>query len=292
MPGDNFISTRQTKTQIVIRSCATYYYKEPLWVIDGVLTNPKNLSVFDPSEIEQISILKSQEALNLFGPNAENGIIIITTKKAFSRKFKIKDANDRIGIGFATVTAFSLDKADSICFAADQFGVFETQLLKSVRYKLKVSCVGYQSKEILLNDVLRNRYEIYLDKEVLPLKEIIVNGEIYSRRISCGAIFSIIKMNNGCPVQPTINNELRIFPNPVSKPSSVNIDISGLDQQKIAIQMVNASGQLVFSSQLVVSEKNKILIIPINSNFSSGVYFIQIISEQKKIVKSSRLVIQ
>lgn len=73
---------------------------EPLWVLDGmILSSPVNVSVEDlrdidyvnllgnaisglnPEDIDQIDILKDASATAIYGPQASNGVIVITTKK-------------------------------------------------------------------------------------------------------------------------------------------------------------------------------------------------------------------
>lgn len=72
----------------------------PLWVLDGViLTDPVNvdpqqindldfvnllgnaISGLNPDDIEQIDVLKDASATAIYGPQASNGVIVITTKK-------------------------------------------------------------------------------------------------------------------------------------------------------------------------------------------------------------------
>ena len=74
--------------------------QEPLWVLDGViLTDPVNvdptqindldfvnllgnaISGLNPDDIEKIDVLKDASATAIYGPQASNGVIVITTKK-------------------------------------------------------------------------------------------------------------------------------------------------------------------------------------------------------------------
>jgi TonB-dependent SusC/RagA subfamily outer membrane receptor len=68
----------------------------PIWVVDGVRFNSSsfgaagaggsqvsgtNLSGLDPDEIEDIEIVKGPSAATLYGTDASNGVIVVTTKK-------------------------------------------------------------------------------------------------------------------------------------------------------------------------------------------------------------------
>lgn len=61
----------------------------PLYVIDGVIIPPSNdpgngsnpLNTINPSEIEQIDVLKDASATAIYGTQATNGVVVITTKR-------------------------------------------------------------------------------------------------------------------------------------------------------------------------------------------------------------------
>ncbi|KAF2515017.1 TonB-dependent receptor [Flavobacterium zhairuonense] len=64
---------------VSIRGLATMGNSTPLYVIDGVLTG--NLSGLNPSDIENISVLKDASTTALYGSKAYNGVVMVTTKK-------------------------------------------------------------------------------------------------------------------------------------------------------------------------------------------------------------------
>ncbi|RYD94800.1 MAG: SusC/RagA family TonB-linked outer membrane protein, partial [Sphingobacteriales bacterium] len=53
----------------------------PLLLIDGVPSQLSYLSTLNPNDIESSSILKGASAAAIYGPDARNGVIVITTKK-------------------------------------------------------------------------------------------------------------------------------------------------------------------------------------------------------------------
>ena len=70
---------------------------DPLIVIDGVpLANdgiagsPNPLSLINPNDIENMTILKDASATAIYGSRASNGVIIITTKKGKTDAFKVE----------------------------------------------------------------------------------------------------------------------------------------------------------------------------------------------------------
>jgi TonB-linked SusC/RagA family outer membrane protein len=53
----------------------------PLLVIDGVPMDLNFLSSINPNDIDDVSVLKGSSSAALYGPDARNGVILVTTKK-------------------------------------------------------------------------------------------------------------------------------------------------------------------------------------------------------------------
>ena len=63
---------------IEIRGVGSLSNNSPLWVIDGMITDPG--VDFNPADAESIQILKDASAAAIYGSRAANGVIIVTTK--------------------------------------------------------------------------------------------------------------------------------------------------------------------------------------------------------------------
>jgi len=66
---------------IRIRGIGSVNDNSPLFVIDGVSTKDQDMSSIDPNDIESIQILKDASSASIYGAQAANGVVIITTKK-------------------------------------------------------------------------------------------------------------------------------------------------------------------------------------------------------------------
>lgn len=55
---------------------------DPLLVLNGKVIEGSSIYDMDPATIESVSVLKSQAAVSLYGPRGENGVVIVTTKRA------------------------------------------------------------------------------------------------------------------------------------------------------------------------------------------------------------------
>ena len=103
--GVNISSTAggpASSTRVIIRGNASLGgNNQPLYVVDGIPLDNSNLgsagmwggkdlgdgiSSINPDDIETISVLKGPSATALYGTRAQNGVILITTKKGRARK--------------------------------------------------------------------------------------------------------------------------------------------------------------------------------------------------------------
>lgn len=111
---ENTSGTFGTKSKIRIRGNSSISgNQEPLWVIDGVVlddpvnVNPNQLysgdaatmlssaiSGINPDDIEDIQILKDASATAMYGTQAVNGVIVVTTKKGRVGKTSVSYKNN------------------------------------------------------------------------------------------------------------------------------------------------------------------------------------------------------
>ena len=68
-------------TMVRIRGINSINDNGPLYVIDGVSTRDQDLSSINPNDIESMQVLKDASSAAIYGAQAANGVILITTKK-------------------------------------------------------------------------------------------------------------------------------------------------------------------------------------------------------------------
>lgn len=87
MPGVTAIqSTGKPGEQtgsITIRGKNSVNAASPLVIVDGV---PGSMNTIDPSDIESLNVLKDASSAAIYGVQAANGVILITTKKGKKEK--------------------------------------------------------------------------------------------------------------------------------------------------------------------------------------------------------------
>jgi len=109
---------------------------DPLIVIDGVpISNdaiggsPNPLSLINPNDIENMTILKDASAAAIYGSRASNGVIIITTKKG------IQGSKFRVGLN-------SVNSVSTVAKYADVFTADELRAYIATRDTTALSLLG------------------------------------------------------------------------------------------------------------------------------------------------------
>ncbi|MCD1116669.1 vWA domain-containing protein [Chryseobacterium turcicum] len=94
------LGTPGSSDKIMIRGIASLNNSSnPLYVINGKVSDSKALSNLNPNTIESVTVLKDASATAMYGIRGGNGVIVITTKKlsrkekkAFERLQKVQDS--------------------------------------------------------------------------------------------------------------------------------------------------------------------------------------------------------
>jgi TonB-linked SusC/RagA family outer membrane protein len=76
-------------TGVSIRGITTINNSAPLYVVDGVQTRANIATLLNANDVESIQVLKDAASASIYGTQAANGVIIITTKKAKKGEIKV-----------------------------------------------------------------------------------------------------------------------------------------------------------------------------------------------------------
>ncbi len=88
---------------------------EPLYIVDGLMDAITSLNELNPSDIENISVLKDASSTAIYGSRGSNGVIIITTKSGGDKKGKTSFTL-RNDVGFSELPRY-LDLMNATEFA-------------------------------------------------------------------------------------------------------------------------------------------------------------------------------
>ena len=68
--------------KITVRGTGTFTNADPLYVIDGIQGNVEQFNAIAAYDIESVTVLKDASSTAIYGANAANGVVIVTTKRA------------------------------------------------------------------------------------------------------------------------------------------------------------------------------------------------------------------
>jgi hypothetical protein len=272
---------------------------QPLLIIDGVKMELKFLSEVNPAEIQSVEVLKSAPATALLGSDGVNGAIWIETRKSLIRKFIIKDFLDGSGLAGATVSIISIDKKDTMMYVANDSGLVITDKLKKIsRYQITVSAVGYQ----ILNVIFENNYRV-VEKEILLTREVKTCQEVIISNTNCmmcgGTTFYCKVSGRRITVGKNTDIEKRIllppfklYPNPVQKGGIINIEMTSADNKPVKLNLFNQGGQVVFLKEQELYKGANSFTINTDSRWAAGIYFVQLVYENGRVLASEKIIIQ
>jgi len=79
-----------SRNTVRIRGISSFTDNDPLYIIDGVPYQDAYNNWLNPHDIESIQVLKDPSAASIYGARANNGVIIITTKKGKAGKSRVQ----------------------------------------------------------------------------------------------------------------------------------------------------------------------------------------------------------
>ncbi|MCA6067849.1 von Willebrand factor type A domain-containing protein [Chryseobacterium sp. RG1] len=160
-------SVRSKESKISIRGFNSLAGNaQPLYVINGKVSDNKEFGKLNPNSIESINVLKDTSATAIYGSKASNGVIVITTKKlsrkerkAFERLQKIQDSIKK---------AKSIEKQNNEEYDAFVENPFELTKNQSVStFSIDVDNAAYSNIRRMINNG-----EI-VDKNAVRIEEMI-----------------------------------------------------------------------------------------------------------------------
>lgn len=77
------------RSTVRIRGVSSFTNNDPLYIIDGVPVEDAYNNWLNPNDIESMQVLKDPSTASVYGARANNGVIIITTKKGTKGKAKL-----------------------------------------------------------------------------------------------------------------------------------------------------------------------------------------------------------
>ena len=108
-------SPGSSKQDVIIRGLSSLNStSEPLYVIDGIISNTTQFRNLNPNDIEAVNVLKDAAGAAIYGNRGANGVIVIKTKNArYGSSFGVT-YNGTTGISFLPETYYDIANAKEL----------------------------------------------------------------------------------------------------------------------------------------------------------------------------------
>ena len=250
-----FLPKEPEMPKLIIR-CGSSKPAEPLYIIDGVIADMAELRKVDPDIIESIWVLKGAEATALYGSQGMYGVIVITTKKTDGRIIEVRDRSTGEPLSFATIAITLIGKLRTDCYTADSLGQGKIKVAPGSGYELLVSHVGYNDSKTLINTGKIGKQKV-----------------IFLERIQS-------------------KTRIKVYPNPVVHPTDVTLEFESKNEDKVKLNFLSINNKLISSNEFQLKVGINWITYPVNAQLSAGIYVIQLIDGNNKLIKSEKLIIQ
>ncbi|MEJ8819774.1 carboxypeptidase-like regulatory domain-containing protein [Lacibacter sp. H407] len=166
--------------------------------------------------------------------------------------------------------------------------------LPSKKSVLQYSSVGYEMKEIKSNELNRKTDTVVKMRAAAMgmLSEVVVVGYESRRMGGMTGAMSIVTRNRFSIIDSILPAKIKVYPNPVAASGTINISFPNVKTGQYQIRMLNAAGQLFYSFQKQISGKVESEQIHLSNTTAPGMYIVQVLDGEKKLIQSIKLTIQ
>ncbi|HEX4958360.1 MAG TPA: carboxypeptidase-like regulatory domain-containing protein [Lacibacter sp.] len=207
---------------------------------------------------------------------------------------KVLDSEDGSPIAGATV---SINMKQTVITSED--GSFVLQISKSQKQEiLIITSIGYQKTELdISNKKVKNNLvqlsDIYLSRNIQGLSEVVVTGESYRRLGGLTGAVSIVSYSFRDSIVNFLKpHAIKAYPNPISNYGTLQLSFGTTKPGFYQIRLLNAAGQLFYSFQKQINSQNETEHIHLHERMSAGIYLLEITDEKKRLVQTSKIMVQ
>ena len=86
--------------------------------------------------------------------------------------------------------------------------------------------------------------------------------------------------------------KVKVYPNPVAASGTINISFPNVKPGLYQLRLLSATGQLFYSFQKQISGNGETEQIHLSANMIAGMYVLQVLDEQKKLIQTTKVTIQ
>ena len=172
----------------------------------------------------------------------------------------------------------------------DSLGNFSYKFIKKNKNdNLIISSVGYATREVAVKDLLSQK------EQVIKLKmQAITLGEAVVTRIPAGkkTKTTIVKTSTVKETYPVLNDEVKIYPNPVAASASCSLSFSKVDKGNFTAQITDINGRMIQQSVFYVPGENYLFRLDLNKEVIAGAYLLRIVNSAGKLFYNGKIVVE
>ena len=196
-------STGGSASFIKIRGIGTIASgNQPLYVVDGILSDEYQINNIDPNNVESVDVLKDASSIAMYGARGSNGVVLITTKKG-----NYTSKGDVIEQGI-TNTRFEIKKQYSIPTDGD------VTVIEIENYSVPASYAYFAAPVLNENVFLTAKIGNWEQYNLLPAEANVYFEGSYSGKTNINPLATTDSLTVSLGVDPNVvikRNELNDF---------------------------------------------------------------------------------
>lgn len=125
------------------------------------------------------------------------------------------------------------------------------------------------------------------DEQLLQLDEVVAGGISIRKEVT-----TVEKIKRELNEWLPTKKDVRIYPNPVAPGNQVNINLSLGKTGAYKLELMDASGRLVYVQALQVMQQSQVVNVPTQASWSRGVYWVRIVNATDKKMYQAKVLLQ
>ena len=218
--GYSFSLNGAENSSVVVRNRDS---SQPLIVVDGV--KRKNIDEIDPKAIKSLSVIKNKRAIDEYGEEAKDGVIIITTKSDREMKLSL---DTKINVKHSVFR-----KRGELYLKGKVTGNVSNESISGVGVRFD----GIEGGTVTGSNGV---FEI-----LIPVGGLVAT---ISHRLGNEYISIDKKIINEGQFQSDLQKSLKVYPNPASELVNIQLTIKEDSEERVMVDIINLDGKTVLKN--------------------------------------------
>ncbi|HLP39403.1 carboxypeptidase-like regulatory domain-containing protein [Lacibacter sp.] len=185
-----------------------------------------------------------------------------------------------------------LIKGTNLGVATDSNGKFTLQI-HSKSSIVQYSSIGYETIEIKASDLNKiGEITTEMKAATMDMSGVVVVGYTAVRKGGVGGAVAIRTSKRISLLDSLLPAKVKIYPNPVAASGTINVSFPNVKPGLYQLRLLSVTGQLVYSFQKQISGRGETEQIHLSENIVTGIYYVQVLDEQKKLIQTTKISIQ